>query len=120
MADNIVKIKSYKLAIEIVNLYKYLIAEKKEYTLSKQMLRSGTSIAANIREGVNAQSKADFVHKFSVSQKEADETMFWLELLKDTEYITEETFDKIYDQCKQVMKIISRIIITSKQKNRKS
>jgi four helix bundle protein len=116
MADNIIKTKTYKFAVDIVNLYKYLVKEKREFGLSKQLLKSGTSIAANVREGTYAQSNADFIHKFSISQKEADETLFWLELLKDTEYISEETFDKYFDECTQIMKIISKIIITSKKK----
>lgn len=116
MAENLIKIKTYNFAVEIVKLSKFLVEKKKENVISKQLLKSGTSIAANVREATNAQSNADFIHKFSISQKETDETLFWLELLKDTEYISEDTFKKNHDECEQIMKIISRIIITSKNK----
>ena len=85
---NIVKEKSFLFAIEIVGLYKVL-AERKEFVLSRQMLRSGTSIGANIREAEQAQSKADFIHKLSISLKEANETEYWLDLLFETQYISE-------------------------------
>jgi four helix bundle protein len=116
---SIIKTKSYLFAIRVVNLNKYLVKEKQEFVMSKQLLKSGTSIAANVREAVNAQSSADFIHKLSISQKEADETLFWLELLNDTEYITEEQFEDIYDDCRQVYKIITSIILTKKQNLKK-
>lgn len=81
---NIVKLKSFDFAVRIVNLYKYLSETKKEYVLSKQLLGSGTSVGANIRETDNAESKLDFIHKLSIAQKECDETLYWLELLKVT------------------------------------
>jgi len=84
---NVIKDKSFKFAVRIINLYKKLIAEK-EYVLSKQLLRSGTSVGANVREAQNAQSPKDFIHKLSISQKEADESLYWIELLKETNYIT--------------------------------
>jgi len=102
-----------------VNLYKYLCETKKEFVLSKQMLRSGTSIGANVREGLNAESSADFVHKLAISQKEADETLYWLELLKETEYLTDNEFNSIHNDCTEILKIIRSIIITTKQKNKK-
>ena len=80
MGDDILKKKSFEFAIRIVNLYKLLILDRKEFVLSKQLLRSGNSIGANVREGLNAQSKAAFIHKLSISQKECDETLYWLEL----------------------------------------
>jgi len=94
-----------------------LTEEKKEYVLSKQLLRSGTSIGANIREGLNAQSIKDFIHKFSIAQKETDESLYWLELLKETNYITSDQFEKLNEKCLEIMKIISKIIITSKNKS---
>ena len=98
-----------------INLYKYLVADKKEYIISKQFLRSVTSVGANVREAINAQSKADFIHKLSISQKECDETMYWLELLKETDYISDIEFNSIYQQSNEVLKIIRSIIITSKR-----
>ena len=88
--ENILKNKSYKFALRIVKLYKYLAEEKREFILSKQVLRSGTSIGANTVEASQAQSKPDFIHKLSISLKEAFETEYWLELLRDSEFINEE------------------------------
>ncbi|MBF4470164.1 four helix bundle protein [Flavobacterium sp. HJJ] len=96
MSESIIRIKSFELAIRGVNFYKYLVSEKREFVMSKQFLRSVTSVGANIREAVNAQSKADFIHKLSISQKECDETMYWLELLKETDYISEKEFSTIH------------------------
>ncbi len=115
MSESIVKNKSFELAIKGVNFYKYLVSEKKEFVMSKQFLRSVTSVGANVREAVNAQSKADFIHKLSISQKECDETMYWLELLKQTDYIFENEFNSIHQQSNEVLKIIRSIIITSKK-----
>ena len=88
-----------------MNLYKHLCEERKEYVLSKQVLRSGTSIGANIREAINAQSPADFIHKCAIAQKECDETLYWLELLKESKYIDAE----------ELLKIIRSIILSSKK-----
>ena len=117
MDDNILKKKSFEFAIRIVNLYKLLTSERKEFVLSKQLLRSGTSIGANVREGLNAQSKADFVHKLSIAQKECDETLYWLELLKETSYINESEFSSINNDATELLKILRSIIITTKQKH---
>ncbi len=117
MTENIIKTKSFNFAIDIVNTYKSIIENKKEYELSKQLLRSGTSIGANIREGLNAQSLKDFIHKFSIAQKETDESLYWLELLKETNYITSDQFEKMNEKCLEIMKIISKIIVTSKNKS---
>ena len=115
MSDSIVKNKSFELAIRGVNFYKYIISEKKEFIMSKQFLRSITSVGANVREAFNAQSKADFIHKLSISQKECDETMYWLELLKETNYISDIEFESIHQQSQEVLKIIRSIIMTSKK-----
>ena len=118
MNENIVRDKSFKFAVRIVNFYKLLI-ERKEYVMSKQILRSGTSIGANIREAQNAQSNTDFIHKLSISQKETDETLYWLELLKETEYISETEFNSLSDDCTELLKLLRSIIITSKNKSKK-
>lgn len=115
MSESIIKKKSFGLAIKGVNFYKILVEEKKEFVMSRQFLRSITSIGANVREAVNAQSKQDFIHKLSISQKECDETMYWLELLKETDYISSEEFNSIYPESEEVLKIIRSIIITSKK-----
>ena len=114
MSESIIKAKSFELAVSGIKFYKSLISDKKEFVMSKQFLRSVTSIGANVREAVNAQSKLDFIHKLSISQKECDETMYWLELLKETDYISTNEFNTIYPQCTEVLKIIRSIIITSK------
>lgn len=115
MSESIVKIKSFELAISGVNFYKYLVSEKKEFVMSKQFLRSITSVGANVREAVNAQSKLDFIHKLAIAQKECDESIYWLELLKATDYITENDFDKINTKAVEVLKIIRSISITTKK-----
>lgn len=115
MSENIVKNKSFAFAVRVVNFYKILI-ERKEFVMSKQLLRSGTSVGANIREAVNGQSKADFIHKLSISQKECDESMYWLELLKTTNYINEKEFTSMNDDAVELLKIIRSIIITTKAK----
>jgi four helix bundle protein len=113
-SGNVVRDKSFRFAVRIVRLYQYLVNEKKEYILSKQVLRSGTSVGANIREALNAESTADFIHKLGVSQKEADETMYWLELLKITGYLTEYEYNSIYSDAIEIIKIVRSIIITKK------
>lgn len=115
MSNSIVKIKSFELAISGVNLYKYLVSEKKEYVMSKQFLRSITSVGANVREAVNGQSKLDFIHKLSIAQKECDETLYWLELLYKTKYIEDIDFNILYSKGTEVLKIIKSIIITTKR-----
>ena len=112
---NIIKEKSFKFAIRVVNLYKVLSNERKEFVMSKQLLRSGTSIGANIREALNAQSNADFIHKLAISQKESDETCYWLELLCATEFINKSEFDSMYSDASELLKIIRSIILSSKK-----
>lgn len=106
-AENTVKYKSKKFAIRIVNLYKYLCNEKNEYVLSKQLLRSGTSIGANIAESECAISKKDFLAKLYIALKECSETLYWLELLYQTEYLTKEQFESIYSDCEEMRKMMS-------------
>jgi four helix bundle protein len=93
-----------------------LCNDRKEFVLSKQLLRSGTSIGANVREALNAQSAADFIHKCAIAQKECDETLYWMELLKETEYIDEKEFISINKDAEELLKIIRSIILTSKNK----
>lgn len=112
---NIVKEKSFAFAIEIVNLYKVL-ADKKEFVLSRQLLRSGTSIGANVRESEHAESKADFIHKLSISLKEANETEYWLDLLNETNYLSELEFQNIKYKIVELLKLLTSIINTSKNK----
>ncbi len=112
--DNPVKDKSFDFAVRIVNLYKYLVNTKKEFVLSKQLLRSGTSVGANVREAQNAESKKDFIHKLSIAQKECDETLYWLELLCKTNFISSSEFDSIYNEGVSVLKLLKRIIISTK------
>jgi four helix bundle protein len=101
-------------AIRIVNLYKFLVYEKKELVMSKQILRSGTSIGANIREAEHAQSRADFINKLNIALKEANETEYWLELLLRTEYINRSQYDNINKDCIEVNRLLISIIKTSK------
>jgi four helix bundle protein len=113
--QNIIKEKTFLFAIEIVGLYKVL-ADRKEFVLSKQVLRSGTSIGANVRESEHAQSKADFIHKLSISLKEANETEYWLDLLYETKYITQTEFEDIKPKITELLKLLTSIINTSKSK----
>ena len=112
---NVIKEKSFLFAIEIVGLYKVL-AERKEFVLSKQVLRSGTSIGANIREAEHAQIKADFIHKLSISLKEANETEYWLDLLYETKYINQIEFENLKSKIIELLKLLTSIINTSKSK----
>ncbi len=114
-SNNPVRDKSFKLAVRIVKLYKFLVEEKKEYTLSKQLLRSGTSIGAMVREAEHAETKKDFVHKMSIAQKENNETLYWLELLRETDYLTEQQFESLYKDAKEVISITTSIIKTTKK-----
>jgi len=114
--DSIIVKKSYAFALEVIKMYKNLVEDKKEFVLSKQFLRSGTSVGANVNEAICAQSKRDFVHKLSISLKEARETMYWLNLLKDSNYITAHLFDNLNSLCGEIIKILSSIILTTKQK----
>ena len=106
--------KSMAFAVRIVNLYKYLESEKREHVISKQLLRSGTSIGANVREGTYGQSRADFRAKMSIALKEAAETEYWIELLTKTEYLTSEQQESIGADCSEIVRILSAIVKSSK------
>ena len=96
-------------------MYKYLCTEKKEFVLSKQVLRSGTSIGANVREGSRGQSKADFISKMCIAQKEAEETCYWLELLFESGFLSKRIFESLYEDNLELIRILSSIIITARQ-----
>lgn len=108
--------KSYSLALRIIKLYQYLKDEKKEFVLSKQVLRSGTSIGAQVREAKFAQSRADFISKLSIALKEANETLYWLELLHDSGYIDNDAFESIYIDAKEVTAMLVSIVKTTKSR----
>jgi four helix bundle protein len=115
--ENIVLEKSYVFALESVKLFKIITKEHKEFILSKQFVRSATSVSANINEAQSAESKKDFSHKLNISLKEARETMFWLRLLNDSEYISNTDFSNLSQKCDELIKLLNRIIITAKNNN---
>jgi four helix bundle protein len=114
---SIIQDKSFAFAIRIINLYKHLTVNQKEYVLSKQLLRSGTAVGALVREAQNAESKADFIHKLAIAQKECDESIYWIELLKQTEYLNEKEFESISVEATELLKMIRSAILTTKQKH---
>ena len=118
--NNIVKDKSYAFALMIIRLYKKLCSEKKEYILSKQFIRSGTAVGALIREAEFAQSKNDFINKMSIALKEANETDYWISILKDTDYLSIDDYNEAEPEIKSLIKLLVSIINTSKHNlNRK-
>jgi four helix bundle protein len=114
MKDNLVVLKTFQFAVKIIETFKILNEDKKEYILSKQLLRAGTSIGANVREGVQAQSKKDFISKMSIALKEAYETEYWIELLIETKFLVSFDSDKLLKEVREIIKILSSIILTSK------
>lgn len=117
MKENIVKNKSFDFALRIVKLYKFLIEEKREFVISKQLLRSGTAIGALIREAEHAESKSDFIHKLSISLKEANETEYWLDLLYHSKFIDKVAYMSIVTDCRELLKLLISIVKTSKASN---
>ena len=113
--DNIIATKSYAFAVRCVNLYKYLCDVKNDYAIGRQLMRSGTSIGANVKEATRGVSKADFTAKMSISLKEASESEFWIELLRDTDYITTEQAESMLADCQELLKLLMTIVKTSKQ-----
>ncbi|MBR6580404.1 MAG: four helix bundle protein [Ruminococcus sp.] len=109
---NIIVEKSKNFALRIIKLYKYLVSEKREYVISKQLLRCGTSIGANVKEAIRGQSKADFYAKMNIALKEASETEYWLELIYESEYIEKKHFQSIYYDCQEILKILMAITKT--------
>lgn len=114
MRENIVKDKSFGFAIRIVRLYQFLVSDKKEYVLSKQLLRSGTSVGAMVREAEHAETKKDFVHKMAIAQKEINESIYWLELLKETDYLSEVEFESLNFDAVEILKLLTSIIKRTK------
>lgn len=114
--DTFICMRSKAFALRIIKLYRFLIDEKKEFVLSKQIMRSGTSIGANIREAIRAQSTADFLAKLYISLKEAEETMFWLELLEDSEYVESSQIANLYEKNNELVMIITKSISSAKNK----
>ena len=112
---NVVEEKSFQLAIRTIRLYQYLRSKKKEFVLSKQLLRSGTSVGANVAEAQQAQSRADSLSKINIALKEAAETEYWLRLLRATDYLEEKEFRSIYSDCEQVKKLLVAIVKTTKE-----
>ncbi|MFN8431083.1 MAG: four helix bundle protein [Spirosomataceae bacterium] len=114
--ENIIQQKSFSFAVRIIRLYQHLNKSKKEFVLSRQLLKSGTSIGANIEEGIGGLSKADFIAKLGIAYKEARETKYWIRLLKVTEYLTEKEADSILIDAEEIIKILTSILKTSKEK----
>lgn len=116
MKQSILKDKSKAFALRVIRLYKYLCEERKEYILSKQLLRSGTSIGANIAEAFYGQSEADFVSKLSIAQKETSETIYWLDLLHESDYLKQNEYDSVYSDAEELIKLLTSSIKTMKGK----
>jgi len=110
MRENVVKTKSFGFAVRIVRMYQYLCFEKKEFVLSKQLLRSGTGVGAMVREAEHAESKADFKHKIGIAQKEINETIYWLELLRETDYLSLEQFETVHAEAIEIIKLLTAIL----------
>jgi four helix bundle protein len=114
---NVLKDKSYAFSVRVINLHKHLRKRKGEYILSKQVLRSGTSVGANVAESSQAQSRADFVSKLSIALKEAAETEYWLNLLHDSGYISLREADSMLRDCRELLKLLTAIVKTTKKRN---
>ena len=114
MKESVLREKSYQFALRIIKLYQFIADEKKEFVLSKQILRSGTSIGANVEEAGHAQSKTDFIHKLSIAQKEAAETNYWLRLLRDSNFLTEKQAESLLNDCEEIQKMLTSSIKTTK------
>lgn len=114
MKENAIKNKSFEFAVRVVRLYQFLSSEEREFVLSRQLLRSGTSVGAMIREAEQAESKTDFKHKLSIAQKEINETIYWLELLKATNYLTSPEFESLHIDAVEILKLLTAILKTTK------
>jgi four helix bundle protein len=114
LRENLLKVKTYAFALQIVHLCRFLSQEQREFMLSKQLLRCGTSIGANVEEANQAQSKLDFIHKLSIAHKEAFETHYWLRLLRDSNYLDEVKAQALLEECEQIQKMLTASIKTSK------
>ena len=118
MSESVVRDKSYAFALRIIRAFKYLNQEQHEFVLSKQILRSGTAIGAMVKEAEHGQSRADFIHKMNIALKEANETEYWLMLLKDSEYIDTKSYDSMQKDCSELIKLLASIVKTSKESNK--
>ena len=118
MRESIIKTKSFDFAVRIVEVCKSVRLKEKEYNITSQLLRSGTSIGANVREALNGVSKRDFIYKMTIAQKECDETRYWLELLKATEYISQEQHDRLHSDATELLKIIRSIVLTTREREK--
>ncbi len=114
MENNIIQNKSHTFALHVITLYQFLMKEKREYVLSKQFLRSGTSIGANVEEALGGQSKRDFIAKLSIAYKEARETHYWIRLLTDSKIMNQNESQGMLNECSELIKILSKILLTSK------
>ena len=114
MRENVIKVKSFAFAVRIVKLYQYLCEKKKEFVLSKQLLRSGTSVGAMVREAEHAESKTDFKHKLGIAQKEINETIYWLELLLATDYLNKNEFESLNSDAIEIIKLVTSILKSTK------
>ncbi len=112
--DNLIAIKSFDFALKAINVYKKLVSTEKEFVLSKQFLKSATSIGANVEEGIGAQSKKDFIAKLSISYKEAREVHYWIRLLKESNLLEEELANELLNDCVELLKILTAILKSSK------
>ena len=113
-SDNIIKDKSYNFSLKIIKIYQELTKDRKEFIISKQLIRSGTSIGANIEEAIGAQSRKDFISKISISYKETRETLYWLHILTDSDFLNKQQSDTLIYDCEELLKIIGSILKTSK------
>ncbi len=118
MRENVLKDKSYQFAVRTIHFYKFLVENKKEFTIAKQILRSGTSIGANVEEANQAESKADFIHKLSIANKEANETHYWLRLLIDTDIVSKDHVS-LRNDCEELMRLLTAIIKSTKSNLKK-
>jgi four helix bundle protein len=117
--ENVVKTKSLEFAVRVVRLNQFLTSEMKEFVISKQVLRSGTSVGAMVREAEHAESKPDFIHKLAIAQKEINETLYWLELLFKTDYLNQKEYDALVLQATELLRLLTSIIKTSKSRLKK-
>jgi len=115
MAESIVRKKSFDFAVRIVKLYRFLCDEKKEFVLSKQLLRSGTSIGANIEEALHGQSKRDYLSKMNIALKEANETLYWIRLFHATELLDDKQKESVFTDCNEIVSILVAIVETTKK-----
>lgn len=119
MKENVIKTKSFSFALRMVGLYKLMCEERKEFVMSKQLLRSGTAIGALVRESEHVESTADFIHKLSIALKEANETDYWIELLFQSKYLSESEYNSIKTDSEEILKLLVSIIKSTKQNSKK-